>query len=81
MFWHWLTLKISNEDILNKGFLVTLTEHQKVGWILIKLHETDIAESDFTLMKPALLQVILTMNNHWIDSWKYDSGSNITSLN
>ena len=48
----------------HKGFFVALTEHQKVGYRLIKLQETDIAESEFTLIKLALLQIILTLNNH-----------------
>ena len=62
VFWHWLTLKsIRQRYAQHKGFLVTLTEHQKVGWRLIKLQETGIAESDFTLMKLAPLQVVSTL--------------------
>ena len=52
-----LTLKISDEDMLNTRGLVPLTEHQKVGWRLIKVanwdnknyKRHDIAESAFTL--------------------------------
>ena len=38
---HHLTLKISDEDMLNTRGLVPLTDHQKVGWRLIKVENWD----------------------------------------
>ena len=46
---------MSDEDMLNRKGLVTLTEHQQVDWRLIKVENCDnklseiySAESDFT---------------------------------
>ena len=60
--------------MLNTKGLVTLTEYQQVGWRLIKVENCDnlweayIAESDFTFLWNLLLQVILTLSNHWLDA-------------
>ena len=60
--------------MLNTKGLVTLTEYQQVGWRLNKVENCDnlweayIAESDFTFLWNLLLQVILTLSNHWLDA-------------
>ena len=59
--------------MLNTKGLVGLTEHEKVGWRLIKVENWDNKRDRhiriwfYFLMKLALLQVILTLNNHWLD--------------
>ena len=75
-----LTLK----NIHNTRGFVALTEWQQVGWRLIKVGNYDNKKlSDmhsriwfYILMKLTLLQVILNLNNHWLDLSKQDSGSN-----
>ena len=57
--------------MLNRMGLVALTEHKQMRWRLIrienwdkKLHETHSRVWFYFLIKPAILQVVLTLNNH-----------------
>ena len=64
----------------NRGYaqhkgLVALTECQHVGWRLIKVENCDNENYQghtkpnliLFFMKFTILQVILTLNNHWLD--------------
>ena len=61
--------------MLNTKGLVALIEYQQVGWRLSKVENSDkkiIRDIHsriwfYFLMKFTLLQVILTLNNHWLD--------------
>ena len=76
--------QLSVEDKLNTKGLVALTKYQQWAedWSKEKTVITKIIRDIqsrtwiYFLMKFTLLQVILTLNNHWLDSWKQDSGSN-----
>ena len=52
--------------MLNRMGLVALTEHKQVSWRLIRIENWDkkITRDTHFLIKPAILQVVLTLNNH-----------------
>ena len=61
--------------MLNTNDLAALTEYQQVSWRLIKVENCNNKNyqrhtsriSYYFLMKFTLLQVILTLNNYWLD--------------